>query len=47
MDNIEKEILFIDLSGMNVDAKIVMEEKNIILSIDVENAFNESKPFYD
>ena len=32
---------------MNVDAKIVMEEKNITLSIDAENGFNESRPFYD
>ena len=47
MDNIEKEILFIDLSCMNVDAKIVMEEKNITLSIYAEDGFNESRPFYD
>lgn len=47
MDNIEKEILFIDLSYMNVDAKIVMEEKNITLSIYAEYGFNESRPFYD
>lgn len=32
---------------MNVDDKIVMEEKNISLSIDAENAFDNSKRFYD
>ena len=44
MDNTGRKI-YRSISLMNVDDKIVMEEKNISLSTDAENAFDNSKLF--
>lgn len=47
MDNTGRKNIYRSISLMNVDDKIVMEEKNISLSIDAENAFDNSKRFCD